>query len=99
MADSRPAPGPFTRTSSSTTPCFFASFAQNCAARWAAKGVLLRAPENFLSLPTAGTEPAEAQHSTSPLGSVIVTMVLLNVALICAMPLATLRFWRRLELT
>ncbi len=58
MADSRPAPGPFTRTSISTTPCFLASLAANWAARWAANGVLLRAPVNFLSPPAAGTEPA-----------------------------------------
>src|SRR6185436_12067668 len=94
MADSRPAPGPLTRTSSSTTPCFLASFAHHCAARCAAKGVLLRAPVNFFSPPPSGTAPADDQHRTSPLVSVIETTVLLNVALIWAMPLATLRLVR-----
>ena len=45
------------------------------AARPAAKGVLLRAP-------LKPTVPAEAQERVSPLVSVMVTMVLLNVALI-----------------
>ena len=51
MADSRPEPGPFTRTSNSRTPIRFASLATNSAARWAANGVLLRVPENFRSPP------------------------------------------------
>src|SRR5262249_51261162 len=54
------------------------------AARWAANGVLLR-------LPLKPTVPAEAKQSTSPLVSVIVTMVLLNVALMWATPRLTLR--------
>src|SRR5690606_2756553 len=37
------------------------------------------------------TVPADAQHSTSPLRSVIVTIVLLNVAFTWAIPRATLR--------
>ena len=49
------------------------------AARCAANGVLLR-------LPLKPTVPAEAQHNVSPLGSVIVTIVLLNVALMWTMP-------------
>ena len=35
--------------------------------------------------------PAVAQHNTSPLGSVVVTIVLLNVALIWAIARVTLR--------
>ena len=73
MALSRPEPGPFTRTSSSFTPNLLARSAQVSAARWAAKGVLLR-------LPLKPEVPAVAQHRTSPLTSVIVTIVLLNVA-------------------
>src|SRR5215469_4534416 len=84
MADSRPAPGPLTRTSTSLRPYFAAFSAAVSAARWAAKGVLLR-------LPLKPTVPAEAKHSVSPLVSVIVTMVLLNVALMCATPRLTLR--------
>ena len=49
------------------------------AARWAAKGVLLR-------LPLKPATPAEAKHKASPILSVMVTMVLLNVALIWATP-------------
>src|SRR5262249_59989958 len=43
-ADSRPEPGPFTRTSICLTPNFAAFSAQISAARWAANGVLLRLP-------------------------------------------------------
>src|SRR5256884_8657637 len=84
IADSRPDPGPFTLTSISLTPNFVALSAQVSAARWAAKGVLLRLPLN-------PTVPAEAKQSVSPLVSVIVTTVLLNVALIWAIPRLTLR--------
>jgi uncharacterized membrane protein len=54
------------------------------AARWAAKGVLLRLPLN-------PDVPAVAQHNTSPLTSVIVTIVLLNVALTYAIARVTFR--------
>src|SRR5438874_11614382 len=74
MALSRPEPGPLTLTSTSLTPNFVAVAAAVSAARWAANGVLLR-------LPLKPTVPEEAQHNASPLGSVIVTVVLLNVAL------------------
>src|SRR6516164_7426484 len=84
MADSRPEPGPLTRTSISFRPNLVALSAQVSAARWAANGVLLR-------LPLKPTVPAEAKHSVSPLVSVIVTMVLLKVALMWAMPRLTLR--------
>src|SRR4029077_11105041 len=84
MADSRPEPGPLTRTSISFRPNFDARSATVSAARWAADGVLLR-------LPLKPTVPAEAKQSVSPLVSVMVTMVLLNVALMWATPRLTLR--------
>src|SRR5215472_4757390 len=84
MADSRPEPGPLTRTSISLSPNLAARSAATSAARWAAKGVLLR-------LPLKPTVPAEAYQRVSPLVSVMVTMVLLNVALMWAIPRLTLR--------
>src|SRR5579864_2282030 len=84
MADSRPEPGPLTRTSISLRPNLVARSAAVSAARWAAKGVLLR-------LPLKPTVPAEAKQSVSPLVSVMVTMVLLKVALMWATPRLTLR--------
>src|SRR5205085_3639003 len=83
-ADSRPEPGPLIRTSISFTPNFVARSAQVSAARWAANGVLLRLPLN-------PTVPAEAVHSVSPFVSVIVMIVLLNVAWMWAMPRLTFR--------
>src|SRR5687768_12727809 len=53
MADSRPEPGPLTRTSISFRPNLDAFSAATSAARWAANGVLLR-------LPLKPTMPAEA---------------------------------------
>src|SRR5438270_12780012 len=76
MALSRPEPGPLTLTSTSLTPYFVAAAAAVSAARWAANGVPLR-------LPLKPTVPDEAQHRASPPGSVIVTVVVLDVALIC----------------
>src|SRR5207302_7796329 len=84
MADSRPEPGPLTRTSISLRPNLVARSAAVSAARWAAKGVLLRLPLN-------PTVPAEANVSVSPFVSVMVTKVLLKVALMWAMPRLTLR--------
>src|SRR5271155_5905259 len=84
MALSLPEPGPLTLTSTSLTPYLVAADAAVSAARCAAKGVLLR-------LPLKPTVPDEAQHSASPLGSVIVTVVLLNVALMCTTARLTLR--------
>src|SRR3954463_5634206 len=83
-ADSRPAPGPFTRTSTSLTPNFDALAAHSSAARWAANGGLLRLPLN-------PTVPADAAQRVSPLVSVIVTIVLLNVLCTWAIPRLTLR--------
>src|ERR1700685_2260965 len=84
IALSRPEPGPLTRTSSSLTPNLLARSAHVSAARWAAKGVLLRLPLN-------PEVPAVAQHNTSALTSVMVTIVLLNVALMYATARVTLR--------
>src|SRR5438105_3980996 len=53
IADSRPEPGPLTRTSTSLRPNFVARSAATSAARWAANGVLLR-------LPLKPTVPADA---------------------------------------
>src|SRR5215213_6767202 len=82
IACSRPAPGPRTRTSHSITPCLRAAWAAASAARPAANGVLLRAP-------LKPTVPADAHEIVSPFVSVIVTIVLLNVALMWATPLVT----------
>src|SRR3954469_25131475 len=82
MADSRPAPGPLTRTSTSLTPNLDAFSAHASAALWAAYGVLLRLPLN-------PTVPADAVHRVSPAASVIVTIVLLNVLWMCATPRLT----------
>ena len=45
----------------------------------------------LLRVPLKPTVPADALHSTSPFMSVIVINVLLNDALMCAIPRATLR--------
>src|SRR3954447_16923441 len=79
MADSRPAPGPLTRTSTERTPCSCASWAAFWAATCAANGVPLREPLKPI-------RPALDQESTLPTGSVIDTMVLLNVAAMEATP-------------
>src|SRR5215475_15456437 len=84
IALSRPLPGPLTLTSTSFTPNFEAFSAACCAAICPANGVLLREP-------LKPDVPALAQHKASPLVSVIVTVVLLNVALMKAMPTVTLR--------
>src|SRR5687767_826231 len=84
MDDSRPAPGPLTRTSTSFTPNLDAFSAHASAARWAAYGVLLRLPLN-------PAVPADAVHRVSPAVSVMVTIVLLNVLWMCAMPRLTFR--------
>src|SRR3954447_24178339 len=84
IALSRPEPGPFTLTSTSLTPYLVAVAAAVSAARWGANGALLR-------LPLKHTGPEEAQHKASPLGSVIVTVVLLNVALMWTIARLTLR--------
>src|SRR5688500_8206695 len=85
IAVSRPEPGPFTKTSTFFMPCSCALRAQFSAAICAANGVDLREP-------LKPTWPAEAQLITLPCGSVIETMVLLNVDLMCAWPCATFFF-------
>src|SRR5690606_19569218 len=79
MAVSRPEPGPFTKTSTLRMPCSIARRAADSAACCAANGVDLREPLN-------PTWPEEAQEITLPLGSVIETIVLLNVLLMWACP-------------
>src|SRR5690625_1385204 len=88
IAVSRPEPGPLTNTSTLRTPCSCALRAAFSAASCAANGVDLREPLN-------PTWPEDAQASTLPAGSVIVTMVLLKVLLMCAAPCGTFFFSRR----
>src|SRR5580704_9721971 len=93
IAVSRPEPGPFTNTSTLRMPCSIARRAAASAAIWAANGVDLRDPLK----PTC---PDEAQEITLPPGSVIETIVLLKVLLMCACPCAMfLRSFRRTFLT
>src|ERR671926_1835683 len=93
IAVSRPEPGPLTNTSTLRMPCSMARRAAASAASCAANGVDLREP-------LKPTWPAEAQEITAPVGSVIETIVLLNVLLMCACPCATfLRSLRRTFLT
>src|SRR5262252_9624309 len=81
-ADSRPGPGPPTRTSTFFTPCSCAATPAFSAATCAANGVDLREPRK-------PQPPEVAQESVFPWRSVIVMMVLLNDACTCAMPSAT----------
>src|SRR5581483_1233168 len=84
-ADSRPAPGPFTNTCTWRMPSSAALRAAASAATCAANGVPLRAP-------LKPTEPAVAQTTTFPCGSVMVTTVLLKVEWMCTTPSLTSRF-------
>src|SRR5580693_4513901 len=93
MAVSRPEPGPFTKTSTLRMPCSIARRAAASAAICAAYGVDLREP-------LKPTWPDDAQEMTLPPGSVIETIVLLKVLLMCACPCAMfLRSFRRTFLT
>ena len=86
IADSRPVPGPCTRTCTRFTPSPSASRAHCSAATVAANGV------DFLD-PLKPALPDEPQATVLPCMSVIVMVVLLNVAVMCAMPSAsTTRF-------
>src|SRR5215471_10587458 len=85
IAVSRPEPGPFTKTSTFFMPCSAALRAAFSAAIWAANGVDLREPLN-------PTWPDEAHAITAPVGSVMDTIVLLNVLLMCACPCAMFFF-------
>src|SRR4051812_44261543 len=76
-ADSRPGPGPPTRTSTVFTPCSCAARPAFSAATWAANGVLLREPRK--------PQPPDVAHDRAlPWRSVIVMIVLLNDAWTCA---------------
>src|ERR1700681_1182006 len=81
-ADSRPGPGPLILTSRFLTPHSTATRPARSAATCAAKGVDLREPLN-------PAPPDVAHDSALPCRSVIVMIVLLNDAWICAMPSAT----------
>lgn len=81
IADSRPEPGPLTLISISRTPLRIALLAHRCAACCAAKGVLFREP-------LKPTQPEEHEHIVSPLWSVTVINVLLNVARMCTIAFA-----------
>src|SRR5690606_6127435 len=85
IAVSRPGPGPLTKTSTFYMPCSWALRAAASAASCAAKGVDLREP-------LKPTWPDEAHAMTAPEGSVIDTIVLLKVLLMCAWPCATFFF-------
>src|SRR3984957_5593717 len=84
-ADSRPAPGPLTATSTVRSPDSFALFAAVKDACCAAKGVPFRDPRK-------PSEPELDHEITLPMGSVMVTIVLLNDACTCTRPMGTLRF-------
>ena len=81
-AVSLPDPGPFNLTTKVFKPCSWALPAAWSAAICAAYGV------DFLE-PLKPFEPAEDQAITFPWSSVIVTIVLLNVALTKAIPVET----------
>src|SRR5579885_1171012 len=84
-ADSRPEPGPCTRTSTDFKPYWSRAVpAAESEACCAAYGVPFRDPLNPIA-------PAEDQHSTRPSGSVMVICVLLNDASIFTTPCATTR--------
>src|SRR5690606_8757866 len=76
---SRPAPGPLTKTATERTPWSIAFRPASSAASCAAKGVLLRDPLK----PRA---PALAHEIALPVTSVMVTIVLLKVDCMCAIP-------------
>src|SRR5215211_8004957 len=85
IADSRPPPGPFTRTSHWCMPASCAFFAASYAACCAANGVPLREPRK----PRA---PADDCAIRFPSRSVIEIIVLLNDAAMCTMPLGMFFF-------
>src|SRR5215211_3366229 len=85
IADSRPPPGPLTRTSHCCIPASCAFLAASHAACWAANGVPLREPRN----PRA---PEEDCATRFPSRSVIEIIVLLNDAEMYAIPLGIFFF-------
>ena len=84
-ADSRPGPGPLTRTSRFFMPYSSAARPAFSAATWAANGVLFLEPRN-------PAPPAVAQHSAFPCRSLMVMIVLLKDAWMWAMPSLTVFF-------
>src|SRR5439155_9312383 len=82
IADSRPEPGPLTRTSTLRTPWSRARFAAFIAACCAANGVPLRDPRK-------PSDPELFHERTFPAVSEMVTIVLLKEAWICATPCGT----------
>src|ERR671911_2047381 len=89
MADSRPLPGPCTRTWTLRSPRFMASRPQFSAATVAANGV------DFFE-PLKPALPAAPHASVLPRMSVMVMSRLLNVAAMCAMPSDSTTFLERL---
>src|SRR6185312_236915 len=89
MADSRPLPGPCTRTCTRRSPRFMASRPQFSAATVAANGV------DFLD-PLNPALPADPQASVLPRMSVMVMSRLLNVAEMWATPSDSTTFLPRL---
>src|SRR5439155_24100371 len=89
IADSRPDPGPCTRTCTRRTPRLIASRAACSAAAVAANGV------DFLD-PWNPALPEEPQVMALPCMSVIVMSVLLKVAVMWAIPSASTTFLARL---
>src|SRR5258706_10525888 len=88
MADSRPLPGPCTRTCSLRTPRFITSRPTFSAATVAAKGVLFLEPLN-------PALPAVPHAIVLPRMSVMVISTLLNVAEMWAMPSDSTTFLER----
>src|SRR5690349_14463719 len=82
IADSRPDPGPLTRTSTDRMPWSRAWLAAFIAACCAANGVPFREPRK-------PSEPELFQETTLPSLSVMVMMVLLTEAWMCASPKGT----------
>src|SRR3989337_2212677 len=82
MADSRPLPGPCTFTCTRRTPSVIASRPACSAATVAANGV------DFLE-PLKPALPDEPHDTVLPCMSVMVIVVLLKVAAMCAMPSAS----------
>src|SRR6201989_1695479 len=81
-ADSRPGPGPPTRTSTFFTPCSCAATPAFSAATCAANGVLLREPRK--------PQPPDVAHDRAfPRRSVMVMIVLWKDACTCAMASST----------
>src|SRR5438445_5709558 len=78
-ADSRPEPGPATRTSTVRNPYSLALLAAVSEACCAAKGVPLRDPRK-------PSDPELDHASTLPVWSVMVMIVLLNDAWMCTRP-------------